>query len=216
MVNIYGINLFNFLNSYTKDVIIYVLNFFWFRYMCGYGRKDYQKNSTHIQFIKWRCLTSFSIKHLYTWPNVVEITIYHKAHTWTNGSFAHGEHDLESISCMSRYVPHMSQALKDHIWAQLNLGYMAKQMYDIHETIWWEHVNVDENMTWNDFIWLQDIAYLDQKHKKRCWRLHTNPVISIQSWVFQHSKDVFFFPRCWWNQWDLSPIHHRYSNTNSM
>jgi hypothetical protein len=27
---------------------------------------------------------------------------------------------------------------------------------------------------------------------------------------------VFFFPRCWWNQWDLSPIHHRYSNTNSM
>jgi hypothetical protein len=48
---------------------------------------------------------------------------------------------------MSHYAPHMSQALKDHIWAQLNLGYMAKQMYDIHETIWWEHVNVDENMT---------------------------------------------------------------------
>ncbi len=24
------------------------------------------------------------------------------------------------------------------------------------------------------------------------------------------------FPRCWWNQWDSSPIHHRYSNTNSM
>jgi hypothetical protein len=28
MVNIYGINLFNFLNSYTKDVIIYVLRVF--------------------------------------------------------------------------------------------------------------------------------------------------------------------------------------------
>ncbi len=56
---------------------------------------------------------------------MVEITIYHKAHTRTDGSFAHGEHDLESISrmsCyaprMSRYAPRMSQALKDHIWCR--------------------------------------------------------------------------------------------------
>jgi hypothetical protein len=28
MVNIYGLNLFNFFNSYTKDVIIYVLKVF--------------------------------------------------------------------------------------------------------------------------------------------------------------------------------------------
>ncbi len=28
MVNIYGINLFYFFNSYTKDVIIYILKFF--------------------------------------------------------------------------------------------------------------------------------------------------------------------------------------------
>jgi len=32
VVNIYGINLFNFLNSYTKDVIIYVLKVFWSKY----------------------------------------------------------------------------------------------------------------------------------------------------------------------------------------
>jgi hypothetical protein len=31
-VNIYGINLFNFFNSYTKDVIIYVLKVFWSKY----------------------------------------------------------------------------------------------------------------------------------------------------------------------------------------
>jgi len=104
---------------------------------------------------------SSSIKHLYTWPDVAKITIYHKAHTWTNGSFAHGEHDLKSISCMSCYAPHMSQALKDHIWTQLNLGYMAKQIYDKHKVILWECVNVGQNMTWNDFIWLQNITYLD-------------------------------------------------------
>jgi hypothetical protein len=40
--------------------------------------------------------------------HVVEITIYHKVHTRTNGSFAHGEHDLESISRMSCYAPRMS------------------------------------------------------------------------------------------------------------
>jgi hypothetical protein len=48
---------------------------------------------------------SFSIKCLYTQPNVVEIIIYHKAYTQIDGSFAHGEHDSESISYMFRYAP---------------------------------------------------------------------------------------------------------------
>ncbi len=98
MVNIYGINLFNFFNSYTKDVIIYVLKVFWSRYQCGYGLEDYRENSTHTRSIKRGCLMSFSIKRLYTRPDVAEITIYHKAHTRIDGSFAHGEHDPKSIS----------------------------------------------------------------------------------------------------------------------
>jgi hypothetical protein len=81
VVNIYGINIFNFLNSYTKDVIIYVLKVFWSRYQCGYGPKDYQENSTHIRSIKRGCLTSFLIKCLYTQPSVAKTTIYRKAHT---------------------------------------------------------------------------------------------------------------------------------------
>jgi hypothetical protein len=32
-----------------------------------------------------------------------------------------------------------------------------------------------------------------KKHKKGSWCLHTNPTILIQSWVFQHPEDVFFF-----------------------
>jgi len=138
MVNIYGVNLFNFLNSYTKDVIIYILKVFWSRYQCGYEPEDYRENSTHIRFIKWGCLTSFSIRCLYTWLDVVEIIIYHKAHTRIDGSFVHGEHDSKSISRMSCYAPCMLQALKDHIWAQLSLAYTTKQIYDKHKTIWWE------------------------------------------------------------------------------
>jgi hypothetical protein len=88
-----------------------------------------------------------SQSNVYTQPNVVEIIIYHKAHTRTDGSFAHGEHDLKSISCMSCYAPRMSQALKDHIWAQLSLGYTTKQIYDKHKAIWWERVNASQSMT---------------------------------------------------------------------
>jgi hypothetical protein len=161
VVNIYGINLFNFFNLYTKNVIIYVLRIFWFRYQWGYGPKDYQENSTHIRFIKRGCLVSFSIKCLYTWPNVAKITIYYKAHTQIYGSFAHDEHDPKSIFRMSCYVPCMSQALNDHIRAQLSLGYTTKQIYDKHKPIWWKRVNANQNMTRDDFIWLQDIAYLD-------------------------------------------------------
>jgi hypothetical protein len=98
---------------------------------------------------------------------VTKITIYHKAHTRIDGSFTHGEHDLKSISHMSRYAPRMSQALKDHIWAQLNSSYTTKEIYDKHKAIWWECVNAGQNMTQDDFIRLQDITYLDQKHKKR-------------------------------------------------
>jgi hypothetical protein len=169
------------------------LNVFWYRYQCGYGLEDYREDSTHIWFIKWRCLVSLSIKHLYIRLDVAKIAIYHKAHTQVNGSFAHGEHDPESIYHMFRYAPRMSQALKGHIWAQPSLGYTTKQIYDKHKAIWWEHVNVGQNMTWNDFIQLQDIAYLDWKHKNGNWCLHTNPTISIQCWALQLPEDVFFF-----------------------
>jgi hypothetical protein len=107
MVIIYGINLFYLFNSYTKDVIIYILKVFWSKYQCKYGPEDYRENSTYTQSIKWRCIVSFSIKHLYTQLDVAEFTIYHKAHTRTNGTFAHGEHDPESISYMFHYAPHM-------------------------------------------------------------------------------------------------------------
>jgi hypothetical protein len=95
VLNIYGINLFYFFNSYTKDAIIYVLKVFWSRYQSEYGLEDYWENSTHIWSIKWRCLTSFSIKCLYIQLDVAKITIYHKAHAWIDESFAHGEHVQE-------------------------------------------------------------------------------------------------------------------------
>ncbi len=54
-------------------------------------------------------------------------------------------------------------------------------------------MNASQNMTRNDFIRLQNIAYLNQKHKKGSWCLHTNPTISIRFGAFQHPKDVSFF-----------------------
>jgi hypothetical protein len=46
----------------------------------------------------------------------------------------------------------MSQALKDHIWTQLGLGYIVKQIYDKNKVIWWARINVGETMTRDDFI----------------------------------------------------------------
>jgi len=45
-------------------------------------------------------------------------------------------------------------------------SYTNKQIYAKHKTIWWERVNASQSMTRNDFIRLQNIAYLDRKHKK--------------------------------------------------
>jgi hypothetical protein len=87
----------------------------------------------------------------------------------------------------------MSQALKDHIWPQLGLGYIVKQIYDKHKAIWWARINVDEAMRRDDFIRQQDIIYLDHKHKQRSWCLHQNRVISFHIWAFNHLDDVFYF-----------------------
>ncbi len=87
----------------------------------------------------------------------------------------------------------MSQAFKDHIWIQLGLGYIVKQIYDKHKVIWWARINAREAMTRDDFIRQQDIAYLDRKHTKMNWRLHKNPAISLCTWAFCHPNYVFYF-----------------------
>jgi len=59
------------------------------RYECGYGLKDYREDPNHMGLIKCSCLAHFSIKRLYTWSNVMEITFYHWTHTWANGDPIH-------------------------------------------------------------------------------------------------------------------------------
>jgi hypothetical protein len=124
---------------------------------------------------------------------VAEIIFYHRPHTRVNGEPAHGKHDLDSIARTSFFAPRMSQALKDHIWTQLGLGYTVKQIYDKHKAIWWARINAGEAMMRDDFITQQDITYLDRKHKKGSWRLHQNLTISLRTWAFSHPDDVFYF-----------------------
>jgi hypothetical protein len=75
---------------------------------------------------------------------VAKIIFYHQPHTRANGEPTHDEHDLDSIAQSFFFAPRMSQALKDHIWTQLGLGYTVKQIYDKHKAIWWARINVGE------------------------------------------------------------------------
>jgi hypothetical protein len=68
-----------------------------------------------------------------------------------------------------------------------------KQIYEKHKEIWWAWANVGEQMTRDDFLQFEDIAYLDWKHKKGTWHLHKNLTLSIQSWVCVHLDDIFYF-----------------------
>jgi hypothetical protein len=60
----------------------------------------------------------------------------------------------------------MSQILNDHIWTQLGLDYIIKQIYDKHKEIWCDKVNKGKIVMKDDFIKQQDIVHLDHKHKK--------------------------------------------------
>jgi hypothetical protein len=117
---------------------------------------------------------------------------YHWAHIRAYGDLAHGAWDPDFVAQMSLYALRMLQVLKDYIWTQLKLGYTVKQI-DKHKTIWWAWVNVGEPMTKDDLLGLQNIVYLDWKHKKDSWCLHRNLTIFIQSCVCVHLDDVFYF-----------------------
>ncbi len=75
------------------------------KYECGYGPKDQCEDPNHMRSIKRGCLAHFSIKRLYTQPNVVEIIFYHLIHTRANGNPAHSACDTGSTSQMLAYAP---------------------------------------------------------------------------------------------------------------
>ncbi len=83
---------------------------------------------------------------------MAKIIFYHWPHTRANGEHVHGKDSIDSIVQPFFLAPRMSQALKDHIWTQLGLGYTVKQIYDKHKAIWWAKINVGETMTRDDFI----------------------------------------------------------------
>ncbi len=86
----------------------------------------------------------------------------------------------------------MSQTLKDHIWTKLGSNYTIMQIYDKHKAKWWVIINAKKVTIIDNFIKQQDISYLDHKHKKT-WHLHKNSSISICTWAFNQSDDVFYF-----------------------
>jgi hypothetical protein len=66
------------------------------RYDCAYGLDDHHNDPNHARSIKRGCLAAFSIKRLYTQPNVVDLCFYHRTHTRMTGEPAHGEWDLDT------------------------------------------------------------------------------------------------------------------------
>ncbi len=87
-----------------------------YRYECGYGPEDHHEDLDHMKPIKCGCLAHFSIKRVYTWLDVVEITFYHQIHIRANGDHAHGASNLGSTSRMLAYAPHVFHKLKEFIW----------------------------------------------------------------------------------------------------
>ncbi len=123
-----------------------------YRYERGYGLEDHHEDPNHMKLIKHSCLAHFSIKRLYTRPNVVEIIFYDRTHTWANGDPVQNACDSGSTSWMLTYAPRVFHRLKEFIWTQLGLGYTMKQIYDKHKEIWWAWANAGEWMTQDDFL----------------------------------------------------------------
>jgi hypothetical protein len=62
-------------------------------YECAYGPEDNRFDPLHKRFIKRGYLDRFSVKQLYTYPNVAEIAYYVVEYKRLDGSIAHGPKD---------------------------------------------------------------------------------------------------------------------------
>ncbi len=133
------------------------------RYDCAYGPNDHHNDPNRARSIKQGCLPTFSIKWLYTWPNVVELCFYRWTHTQTNGEPTYGQRDSESSIRMSQYAPRISQSLKDHIWTQLFGTSPNKFMTSTKQfggNVWmlkkpWQKMTSSNNKTLH--IWIKNI-----------------------------------------------------------
>ncbi len=73
-----------------KQVMFHNYHMMFYRYAHGYGLDNHCKNPNHRRSMKCSCLATFSIKWLYIWLEVVELSFYHHAHTQINGEPTHG------------------------------------------------------------------------------------------------------------------------------
>ncbi len=194
-------------------VFFYWMETMFCKYECGYGPKDHREDPNHMR--KFNCLAYFSIKRIYTQPDVVEIRCYHWIHTHANGDLAHSACDPGSMvhitnvsiwsTCVSQVDGVYMDPIRVRVHREANLSWTQRNLVGMGECGW-----VD------DLGWFPTTPrYCLFRSEAQEGHLALAHKLDTFHWIMGLCSSwwCFFISRMQVGECDSCPFHHRDPNT---
>ncbi|KAL3650852.1 hypothetical protein CASFOL_007255 [Castilleja foliolosa] len=177
-------------------------------YWCSYGPEDYRDNEPHIgenmstrpisgkgsrpgrRHMMRGCICHFTVKRLYTRPQIALIIYNQRNHVDKSGAPCHGVLDQESVGTRAMYAPRISEELRQKVIAMLHAGISLDTIVQHHMEEVQRHGGPHVR---DDFLTRNDVRNMERHTRTSSAELHADDGCSVRIWVQRHIKCVFYF-----------------------
>lgn len=136
------------------------------------------------------CLCHFTVKRLYTRPQIALVIYNQRNHVDKEGAPCHGIHDQEAVGTRAMYAPRISEELRLKVMSMLHVGISLDAIVQHHMEEVQRHGGPHNR---DDFLTRNDVRNMERIIKNSSHELHTNDHCSVKMWVQHHHKHVFYF-----------------------
>ncbi|KAK6140830.1 hypothetical protein DH2020_025424 [Rehmannia glutinosa] len=177
-------------------------------YWCSYGPEDYRDIEPHIgenssikpasgkgsrpgrRHMMRGCLCHFTIKRLYTRPQLALIIYNQRNHVDKTGGPCHGILDQEAVGTRAMYAPRISDELRQKVMSMLHVGISLDTIVQHHMEEVQRHGGPHSH---DDFLTRNDVRNMERLIRNSSHELHSDGKCSVKIWVQRHNKHVFHF-----------------------
>ncbi|GFP80299.1 hypothetical protein PHJA_000173300 [Phtheirospermum japonicum] len=169
-------------------------------YWCSYGPEDYRDNEPHIgenpstrpatgkgsrpgrRHMMRGCICHFTVKRLYTRPEIALIIYNQRNHVDKSGAPCHGVLDQESVGTRAMYAPRISEELRQKVISMLHVGISLDTIVQHHVEEVQRHGGPHVR---DDFLTRNDVRNMERHIRTLSSELHEDDGCSTD-WQLQH------------------------------
>ncbi|KAL9176917.1 hypothetical protein ABFS82_01G025500 [Erythranthe guttata] len=177
-------------------------------YWCSYGPEDYRDIEPQIgentstkpssgkgsrpgrRHMMRGCICHFTVKRLYTRPQLALIIYNQRSHVDKSGAPCHGILDQESVGTRAMYAPRISEELRQKVMSLLHVGTSLDAIVQHHMEEVQRHGGPHSR---DDFLTRNDVRNMERLIRNSPHELHLDDRCSVKMWVQRHHKHVFYF-----------------------